>query len=64
MKQERSGLLKNTILGEYVRLRCSNCDKWNSTFTHSEYFAVDCDCTLWKGKGRFRTTNVNTEVIQ
>lgn len=56
MKEERTGLLKNTILGEYVRLKCKNCGKWNSTFTHEKYFAVDCDCTINKGY-KFRTTN-------
>lgn len=58
MKEERTGLLKGTILGEYVRIRCGNCGEWKSTFTHEKYFAVDCDCTLWEGKGRFRTTNL------
>ena len=57
-REERTGFRENTILGELVYLKCDNCNKWNSTFTHSRYFSVDCDCTLLSGKGRFRTTNL------
>ena len=48
---------KDTILGEYVRLRCGNCGRWHGKYTQDKYFFVDCDCTLWKKGYRFRTIN-------
>lgn len=55
--EQRTGLLKDTILGEYVRLRCSNCRAWHGTFTHSKYFFIDCECTLNEDGSKFRTIN-------
>lgn len=59
-KEEGIGLLKKTVLGEYVRLKCKNCGKINGTFTHAKYFYTDCDCTILKTGTRFRTTNDTT----
>ena len=60
-EQKRTGkIIKGglTVIGEYVRLRCGNCDKWISTWTQTKYFSVDCTCTLQETGSGFRTTNI------
>lgn len=41
--------------GQYCHIKCANCGKMNGVWAWCEYVAADCDCTLFEGKGRFRT---------
>lgn len=42
-------------LGQYVHIKCGNCGRMNGVWAYTKYIAADCDCTLWQGKGKYRT---------
>lgn len=42
-------------LGQYVHIKCQDCGRENGVWAYTEYVAADCECGLWKGKGKVRT---------
>ena len=41
--------------GWYIQVKCDNCGKMNGVWAYTEYVATDCECSLWEGKGKWRT---------
>ena len=55
MQQATKVGLKIAKIGQYAVFKCENCGKQVGNWFTGKIGFADCECTLWDGRGRYRT---------